>query len=117
MHLLFQQVLLEVLEVLAHCHALLLTFHEGSKAVGNLDVGAQDAVDFLFELRRVSRLAEDTHLTRTQVVFQGLVAACSVGVEDISSLLVALTHGVGNLFVAIGSTADERRDALVRLCG
>ena len=107
--------MLEVGKILRQGNTLFLTFHKGLQTLRNCDVGTQNLVDLLLELSRVGGLAEDTDLARLQSVLQGLVAASSVGVEDVARLLVAATHGVGNLLVAIGGTADERADLLVTL--
>ena len=114
-HLLLHQVLFEVLEVLRHLDVLLLATHKGLQTLGNLDVGTQNLVNLLLELSGMGRLAEDTDFARTQTVLQSLIAAGSVGVEHVARLLIAAAHGVGNLLVAIGGTADETADALVRL--
>ncbi len=101
------QVGLEVSEVLRHRNALLLTFHEGLQAFGNLDVDTQNLVNLLLELGRVSRLAEDADLARFQSVLESLVAACSVWIEDVPRLLIALAHGLADLLVTISGTTDE----------
>ena len=56
----FDEVALEVGEVLGHGDALLLTLHEGTEAGRDVDVDAEDVVDLLLELRRMGCLAENT---------------------------------------------------------
>ena len=109
------QVGLEVSEVLRHRNALLLTFHEGLQTLWNLNVYAEDSVHLFLELGRVSRLAEDADLARFQSVLESLVATCSVRIEDVPCLLIALAHGLADLLVTISGTADERANFLMTL--
>ena len=94
---------------------MLLTTHEGSKALRNLYVDAQNIVYLLLELSRVSCLAEHSNLASLQSVLQSLISACSVRIKDIPRILVALAHSSLNLLVAVSCTAYERCDLSVTL--
>ena len=109
----FHQICLEVCKLLAHPDALLLAFHECFQSGGNLDVCAQNVVHLLLELGRVSRLAEHANLSWLQSVLQSLIATCSVWIEHIARLLVALLHGLANLFILVGSSANQVGDSMV----
>ena len=115
--LLIHQVLLEIVKFFRHRRALLLALHEGSEAGWDIDVDAEDVVDLLLELGGMGRLAEDTHFAWLEAVGEGLIAAGSVRIEDVARLFVALAHGLADLIVAIGGTADEAGDALVGCFG
>ena len=58
-------------------------------------------------------LQENARLALSQSLPQGLIAACAVGVEDISRSGIALPHGFPYALVAIGGTAYQLADALV----
>ena len=112
---LLHQVGLEVSEVLRHRNALLLTFHEGLQTLWNLNVYAEDSVHLFLELSRVGGFTEDADLARFQSVLESLVATCSVRIEDVPCLLIALAHGLADLLVTISGTADERANFLMTL--
>ena len=94
---------------------MLLALHEGLQTLGNGDVCTQNLIDLLLELGGMGGLAEYADLTGLEVLLQGTIAAGTVRVEDVARISIALAHGLCYLLVAIGSTADERRDTLVRL--
>ena len=63
----------------------------------------------------MGRLAKHADLARLQSVGQSLIAAGTMGVQDIARLAIALAHGLAYLVVCIGGAADEAADALVAL--
>lgn len=113
--LLLQEESLEVSEVAGHGDALLRTLHEGLQTFGYLDIDTKDVVDLLLELCWMGGLTEDAHLSGLQLLLECTVAAGTVWVEDVARLFIALAHSLTYLLVAVGSTADERGDALVGL--
>ena len=56
--------MLEVCKVLSHRDALLLTLHKGSEAGRDVDIDAEDIVNFLLELSGMGRLAEHADFAR-----------------------------------------------------
>ena len=92
-------------------HSLFLAFHESSQPVGDGCVDVQDVIYFLLELGRMGRLAKDSGLARAQLFAQGTVATSSVGIQDIARVMVALAHGLLDLLIAVGGSADEAGDA------
>ena len=115
--LLAHEELFEVGKAAGHGDALLGAFHEGLQAGGDGHVDAQDGVDLLLELGGVGGLAEDAGLAGLQLLFQGAIAAGTVGIENVARLGIAAAHGLDDLLVAIGGSADETGDALVGLGG
>lgn len=75
---------LELVEVVGHGHALLLATHKGGEAVGNGDVGAENAVDLLLELGGVSRLEEYADAVAGEVLLQSLIAAGAVRIKHVA---------------------------------
>ena len=55
-------------------------------------------------------LAKHAHFAVEQEVFQGLIAACAVRVEDVVILVVAPAHGLAYLPVAVRGTAHQTRN-------
>ena len=115
MTLLRKQIALEVVEALGHRDALLLALHKGTETGRDVDVDTEDVVHLFLELRRMCRLAEDANLSLLQTFHKCLIAACSVRIKDILRVGIALAHGLADLVIAIGGTADEGRDLLVAL--
>ena len=90
--------MLEVCKVLSHGDALLLTLHKGSEAGRDVNIDAEDIVNFLLELSGMGRLAEHTDFARLQTIGKGLIAAGTVRIEDIACLFGAqLTYTNQNL--------------------
>ena len=110
-----EQILLEICEVLRHGNTLFLSLHEGSEAIGDLDVDAEDLVHLLLELGRMGRLAEDTNLAFLKTFDERLITTGTMRIEDILRIGIALAHGLTDLVVAVGGATDERGDAFVAL--
>ena len=98
---------LEVAEVLRHGDALLLALHEGSKTFGYGNFGIDGRFYCVLELSRMGSLAEHSHLAVKQQVLQCLIATCSVRVEDLMVLIIAVAHGLAYLLVAVGSSTHQ----------
>ena len=65
----------------------------------------------------MSSLAEHTDLSWLQTVDKCLITRSTVRIEDIPRFLIALTHDLTDLSIAIRSTADEVGDAVMRSLG
>ena len=61
----------------------------------------------------MGRLAKHAHFAVVEQVLQRLIAACSVRVERVARLIIALLHGGPDLLVLVGGTADILGDGLV----
>jgi len=101
------QQLLEVAELLGHADALLLAFHEGGEAFGDVDLYVDGRLYCFLELCGMCCLAEYADLVVRQQVFKSLVSAGSVRVEDVVVGFVAMAHGVANLLVCVGGATHQ----------